>query len=157
MRIEPSHDLASRVIRRFYVNPDNLGRKNPVHIGRVWKDIKDWQFRSRQTLLGLKVLHRKLPWALRGSLFVRIMDYAMDTPPAISLPGKKLQQNDHQVDRAMNRTNRVQTAAKEVEEDSVKFLESTYLFTKKWFGFDISREELKAQIQALRPAMTFDP
>ena len=57
----------------------------------------------------------------------------------------------------MNRTNRVQTAAKEVEEDSVKFLESTYLLTKSWFGLDISRQALKAQIQALRPAMTLDP
>ena len=57
----------------------------------------------------------------------------------------------------MNRTNRVRSAAQEVEEDSVKFLEATYLLTKKWFGFDISREELKAQFQALRPAMTLDP
>ena len=154
MRIASSTNTARLLVQRFYVNPDNLGTKNPVHIGRVWKDVKDWQLRTRQTLLGLKFLHRRLPGALKGSLFVRIMDYSMDPQPAMSLPGTRLEQNDYQFDRELNRSNRVQFATSDLEKESVKFLEATYLLTRKWFGFDITRDNLKAQIQALKPAIT---
>ena len=154
MRTASSADTARLLVRRFYVNHDNLGTKNPVHIGWVWKDVKDWQFRTRQTLLGLKFLHRKLPWALRGSLFLRILEYSMDPQPAMSLPGKRLQQTVNQFDRELNRSNRVQLATSDLEKESVKFLEATYLLTRKWFGFDITRDNLKAQIQALKPAIT---
>ena len=157
MRTAPATRTAELLVRRFYVNPDNLGTKNPVHIGRVWNDVKDWQFRTRQTLLGLKFLHRKLPWALRGSLFLRILEYSMDPQPAMSLPGKRLRQTDIQFDSGLNRSNQVRPATNDLEEESVKFLETTYLLTRKWFGFDIPREELTAQLRALRPAMTIDP
>ena len=154
MRTASSTNTASLLVRRFYVNHDNLGTKNPVHIGRVWKDVKDWQFRTRQTLLGLKFLRRRLPRALKGSLFVRIMDYSMDPQPAMGLPGTRLEQNDYQFDRDLNRNNRVRLATSDLEKESVKFLEATYLLTRKWFGFDITRDDLTAQIQALKPAIT---
>ena len=154
MRTASSTNTASLLVQRFYVNPDNLGTKNPVHIGRVWKDVKDWQFRTRQTLLGLKFLHRRLPGALKGSLFVRIMDYSMDPQPAMGLPGTRLEQNDYPLDRGLNRSNQVRPATSDLEKESVKFLEATYLLTRKWFGFDITRDNLKAQIQALKPAIT---
>ena len=131
MRTASSADTARLLVRRFYVNHDNLGTKNPVHIGRVWKDVKDWQFRTRQTLLGLKFLHRELPGALKGSLFVRIMDYSMDPQPAMSLPGTRLEQNDYQFDRVLNRGNRVRPSTCDLEKESVKFLEATYLLTRK--------------------------
>ena len=156
-RTAPATRTAGLLVQRFYVNPDNLGTKNPVHIGRVWNDVKDWQIRTRQTLLGLKFLHRKLPWALRGSLFLRILEYSMDPQPAMSLPGKRLRQTDIQFDSGLNRSNQVRPATNDLEEESVKFLEATYLLTKEWFGFDIAREELKAQVQALKPAITLDP
>ena len=154
MRTASSTNTARLLVERFYVNPDNLGIKNPVHIGRVWKDVKDWQFRTRQALLGLKFLHRRLPGKLKGSLFVRIMDYSMDPQPAMSLPGTRLEQNEYQLDRGLNRSNQVRPATSYLEKESVKFLEATYLLTRKWFGFDITRDNLKAQILALRPAIT---
>ena len=154
IRIANTHEIASLVIQKYYVNPDKLGTKNPVHIGRVWNDVKDWQSRTRQTLLGLKFLHRRLPGKLKGSLFVRIMDYSMDPQPAMSLPGTRLEQNEYQLDRGLNRSNQVRPATSYLEKESVKFLEATYLLTRKWFGFDITRDNLKAQIQALRPAIT---
>ena len=154
MRTASSANTARLLVRRFYVNHDNLGTRNPVHIGRVWKDVKDWQFRARLTLLGLKFLHRKLPWALRGSLFLRILEYSMDPQPAMSLPGKRLRRTGIQFDSGLNRSNQVRPATNDLEEESVKFLEATYLLTRKWFGFDITRDNLKAQIQALKPAIT---
>ena len=81
----------------------------------------------------------------------------MDPQPAMSLPGKRLRQTDIQFDSGLNRSNQVRPATNDLEEESVKFLEATYLLTKEWFGFDITREELKAQVQALKPAITLDP
>ena len=81
----------------------------------------------------------------------------MDPQPAMSLPGKGLQQTVNQFDHGLNRSNRVKLATNDLKNESVKFLEATYLLTKEWFGFDITREELKAQVQALKPAITLDP
>ena len=81
----------------------------------------------------------------------------MDPQPDMNLPGTELEQNDYFFDRALNRTSQVQIATNSLKTDSVEFLEATYLVTLKWFGFRIDRADLKAHIQKLKPAITFDP
>jgi hypothetical protein len=156
-RTEYTQRIASLMVSRFYVDVDNIGTKNPVYIGRVRKDVKDWQSRARQTLFSLYVLHRYLPRALQGNVFLRILNFSMDPQPEMRLPGTEFGQNEHRLDSVLSRQSKVTIATHDLRRDCVEFLEATYLISLKWFGLRINRDDLKAQIQRLKPTLTLDP
>ena len=62
------------------------------------------------------------------------------------LPGWNLPNTAYVFDRVLNTSNRVRRATNDLEEESVKFLEATYFLSRDWFGFDITKSDLKAQI-----------
>ena len=87
-------EVSRKLLDMFYRDPDHIGVRNPVHIGRVILDVKHWESDISQMIAGVCVLARSRQ--LPEPALMQVMAYLTEHAPDVHVG------NEYRVDDSIS-------------------------------------------------------